>query len=241
MTVVIAGRPNAGKSSLLNALAGYDRAIVTSVPGTTRDTIEELVDINGIPVRLIDTAGLRTTDNLVEKIGVDRARSALLEADLVFWLASPPLPELNDELREIRQVLASGIPVIAIAGKDDLAESRIIRRYLDQNLSQGDVVAFSAVSGEGLPVLRRLILDQYERIGSPSGQEVLITNSRHKACLDQAAARIAETIRTIRSGIPLDLAASLLHSSAVALAAITGDQVSEELINTIFSRFCVGK
>ena len=100
MTVVIAGRPNAGKSSLLNALAGYDRAIVTSVPGTTRDTIEELVDINGIPVRLIDTAGLRTTDNLVEKIGVDRARSALLEADLVFWLASPPLPELNDELKK---------------------------------------------------------------------------------------------------------------------------------------------
>lgn len=241
MTVVIAGRPNAGKSSLLNALAGYDRAIVTSVPGTTRDTIEELVDINGIPVRLIDTAGLRTTDDLVEKIGVDRARSALRQADLVFWLASPPLSGLDDELREIRRVLAAGIPVIAIAGKDDLAESRIIRRYLDENLNQGDVVAFSAVSGEGLPVLRRLILDQYERIGSPSGQEVLITNSRHKACLDQAAARVAEAIHTIRSGIPLDLTASLLHNSAAALAAITGDQVSEELINTIFSRFCVGK
>lgn len=241
LIVVIAGRPNAGKSSLLNALSGYDRAIVTPLPGTTRDTIEELVDIDGVPVRLVDTAGLRVTDDLIEKIGVNRARSALQSADLVFWLASPPQSELAGELAEIREFIKTGLPVVAIAGKDDLAESQNIRKFLEDNLTGCPVISFSAISGEGLAALRQVILEHYERSGSLSGQDVLITNGRHRAGLELAMEHLREANQTIRSGIPLDLTSSLLRGCAAALAAITGDEVTEELINTIFSRFCVGK
>ena len=123
LTVVIAGRPNAGKSSLLNSLAGFDRAIVTPVPGTTRDTVEEIVDIGGLPVRLIDTAGLRETQDMIEQLGVDRTRAALQTADLIFWLIAPPLTGLEEELAGISEAEAAGLPLILLAGKDDLGES----------------------------------------------------------------------------------------------------------------------
>jgi tRNA modification GTPase len=241
LTVVIAGRPNAGKSSLLNALAGFERAIVTPVPGTTRDTVEEQVDIGGLPVRLVDTAGLRQTDDLVEKLGVDRARAALQAADLVFWLVAPPLTDFSHELEDIRAALSENRPIILVAGKDDLGESPAIRHFLQNNLPELPVVSFSAVSGEGLAQLRQAILAQYEHSGHAAGEEVLITNSRHKACLDQACACLEQTSDAMSAGIPLDLIASLLRGSADAMAEITGDQVTDELIGTIFSRFCIGK
>ncbi len=239
MTVVIAGRPNAGKSSLLNALAGYDRAIVTPIPGTTRDTVEELVDIAGLPTRLIDTAGLRETDNLVERLGVDRAKAALQSADLIFWLVSPPLSDLAVELDEVGA--ASALPLVIVAGKDDLAESQELRQLLQKNLPGHPIVPFSAISGEGLEQLRQAIVDRYREVGSSSAEETLITNSRHKACLDKAINLLDQALDALNSGIPLDLIASLLRGVADALAGITGDAVSEELIHTIFSRFCVGK
>ncbi|HAL74083.1 MAG TPA: tRNA uridine-5-carboxymethylaminomethyl(34) synthesis GTPase MnmE, partial [Clostridiales bacterium] len=241
LTVVIAGRPNAGKSSLLNALAGYDRAIVTPIPGTTRDTVEELIDIGGLPVRLVDTAGLRDTDDLVERLGVDRAKAAMQQADLVFWVISPPFDQAEDELDAIRQTAAQGLALHIIAGKDDLGESAAIRSYLRHHLNGLPVISFSAVSGEGLDQLRRAILDQYDRAGSQSSEEILITNSRHKACLDRAVSHLAEAVQILANGLPLDLLASLLRGCADALAGITGEEVTEELISTIFSRFCVGK
>lgn len=239
LTVVIAGRPNTGKSSLLNALAGFDRAIVTPIPGTTRDTVEELVEIAGLPVRLVDTAGLRETEDLVERIGVERAKSALQSADLVFWLVSPPLDDLAVELAEVRQI--PGLPLILIAGKDDLAESQAVQQFFASHLPDYPVVPFSALTGEGLEQLRQAILDRYSQAGSTSGEEALITNSRHKACLDQALLHLDQAQEALRAGIPLDLVASLLRASAESLAGITGDVVSDELIDTIFSRFCIGK
>ena len=241
LTVVIAGRPNAGKSSLLNALAGYDRAIVTPVPGTTRDTVEELVDIGGLPVQLIDTAGLRETQDLVERLGVDRAKAAMQKADLVFWVISPPLADLEEELVAIRETAAENRSLILVAGKDDLGESAAIRAFLQRNLNRLPVVSFSALSGEGLDQLRQAIIEQYNRSGSQNSEDVLITNSRHKACLDRAAGNLEQAVRAMSAGIPLDLLASLLRGSAEALAGITGDEVTDELINTIFARFCVGK
>lgn len=239
LTVVIAGRPNAGKSSLLNALAGFDRAIVTPVPGTTRDTVEELVEIAGLPVRLIDTAGLRETDDLIEQIGVERAKSALQAADLVFWLVSPPLDNLAAELDEMRKI--ANLPLVLIAGKDDLAGSQAIQHFFQANLPDHPVQPFSALTGEGLDQLRKTILDRYSQAGSSSGDEVLITNSRHKACIDQGLSHLDQALAALRTGIPLDLIASLLRGCAEALAGITGDVVSDELIDTIFSRFCIGK
>jgi len=241
LTVVIAGRPNAGKSSLLNALAGFDRAIVTPIPGTTRDTVEELVDVGGLPVRLVDTAGLRDTDDLVERLGVDRAKAAMQQADLVFWVISPPFDHDQDELDAIRQTAAQGLAVHIVAGKDDLGEGAVIRNYLSQYLNGLPIISFSAVSDEGLDQLRQAILDHYGRAGSQSSDEILITSSRHKACLDLAASHLTEAVQILKTGLSLDLLASLLRGCADALAGITGEEVTEELISTIFSRFCVGK
>jgi len=241
LSVVIAGRPNAGKSSLLNCLAGYDRAIVTPVPGTTRDTVEEMIDVDGLPVRLIDTAGLRETTDQVEKLGVDRARAALQEADLVLWLVAPPFDGLAEEIAEINTAIATGLPLRLIAGKDDLTESQQLRDLLLKELPEVPVLPFSALTGEGLEKVRQAIQEQYGRKGSSGSEEVLITNSRHMACLEQASGFLDQASDALKSGIPLDLIAGLLRGCAEALAEMTGDSVSEELIKTIFSRFCVGK
>jgi tRNA modification GTPase len=264
LTVVIAGRPNSGKSSLLNSLAGFDRAIVTPIPGTTRDTVEQLVDIAGLPVRLVDTAGLHDTADEIERLGIDRTRVALRGADLVFWLIAPPIPEiaagkaangdaagfaamgaaaLDDLLAaEGGEILdAADCPLIMIAGKDDLDESQVLRRRLSEQFSGRPLISFSAVTGEGLAELRQAIVDCYRQAGSRSSEGILITNSRHKACLERAAGYLGEASAVLAQGLPLDLTASLLRACIDQLAGITGDSVTDELINTIFSRFCVGK
>lgn len=250
-TVVIAGRPNAGKSSLLNALAGYDRAIVTPVAGTTRDTVEELVDIGGVPVRLIDTAGLRETTDLVERIGVDRARTAILEADLVLWLVSPPehwagsaardFSELEQELDEIRDLAEQSDAMLLVAGKEDLAESFELRSWLAEEMPDLPLVSFSAQTLEGIGQMRQAIIDRYNQTGSGQADEVLVTSSRHKACLDRTLARLEAAAAELERGEMLDLAAALLRDAMENLAEITGDLVTDTIIETIFSRFCVGK
>lgn len=253
-TVVIVGRPNAGKSSLLNALSGYDRAIVTPVAGTTRDTVEELVDIGGIPVHLVDTAGLRETHDLVEKIGVDRARSAILEADLILWLISPDedasarapglLPDfshLAEELAELRSLRDQTDALQLVAGKEDLAASADLRAHLQDELPGLPLIAFSAQSLEGLEAIRQAIVDRYQRSGSGQADEVLITSSRHKACIDRALNSLQAAEQELMRGDLLDLVASLLRDALEQIAEITGDYVTDTLIDTIFSRFCVGK
>ncbi|MDD2534095.1 MAG: tRNA uridine-5-carboxymethylaminomethyl(34) synthesis GTPase MnmE [Eubacteriales bacterium] len=248
-TVVIVGRPNAGKSSLLNTLAGYDRAIVTPVAGTTRDTVEELIDIGGVPVRLIDTAGLRETQDLVEKIGVDRARNAIVEADLVLWLISPDedrfghpdFTHLNEELAEIRELSAQTDALQLIIGKEDLAASVDLRIWLTNELPQLPLISFSAQTLEGLDAMRQAILLRYQSTGSGQADEVLITSSRHKACLDKTSRSLALAATELQRGEMLDLAAALLRDAMENLAEITGDLVTDTLVETIFSRFCIGK
>lgn len=241
LTVVIAGRPNAGKSSLLNALAGCDRSIVTALPGTTRDTVEQLVDIDGLPVRLIDTAGLHPTVDIVERLGVERARTALLEADLVIWIASPPLDQAANELDEIRDWSEQVHAMLLVAGKDDLTDSTALRSWLQQELPDLPQVSFSAVTLEGLADIRRAISERYTLAGSPACEDLVITNVRHKTCLDQSLARLQRAREALGSGLPLDLVASLVRNALEILAEITGDSVSDELVATIFSRFCIGK
>lgn len=241
LNVVIAGRPNAGKSSLLNRLAGSDRAIVTDIPGTTRDTVHEVVDLDGLPVRLTDTAGLRQSDDRIEQMGVLRARTAMDQADLVIWIIAPLAADIQADLIEISQLLDLKVPFLLVAGKDDLTESRELKNLLAQHLPDLPPLAFSAVTGEGLNEIRQAIRALYEQAGIPGHDGVLITNSRHKVLADQAAGYLMQTATAIKSGVSLDAAATLLRCAADSLAAITGDSVGDELVNTIFSRFCVGK
>lgn len=239
LNVVIAGRPNAGKSSLLNALTGLDRAIVTPVPGTTRDTVEVLIDIEGLPVRLIDTAGLRETDDLIERFGVERTRDALKNADLVFWLISPPLENLADDVAAIQAIKDRDI--IVITGKEDLAESQALSDQVSTTLADHRVLSFSIHRPEGLAPLRRAILDCYETLGSGRMDSLIITSQRHHQVLLEAADSLEQAIQAAESQIAPDMIASLIRACAESLASLTGEQISEQLVNTIFGRFCVGK
>lgn len=246
LNVVIAGRPNAGKSSMLNTLAGYDRAIVTSIPGTTRDTIEEFVDIDGLPIRLIDTAGLRQSADEVEAEGIGRARRAILEADIVFWIASEDeidpsgLMDQEDDLREILSCHQEK-SLILILGKSDRIPFAKNKGLLQKTFPNTPVISFSSVTLEGVDEVRDIIIKKYEDLGAVSSEEVLITNARHYHAINQAKQSADLAMTALEQRIPLDVVASTLRSVADFLAQITGDEVSEELVNEIFSRFCIGK
>ena len=243
MSVVIAGRPNVGKSSLLNRLAGYDRAIVSEVPGTTRDTIEETIGIGGIPVRLVDTAGLRDSDDDVERMGVDRARGALATADAVLWVVASPAVEepLTDEIDEALRTVATA-PLAFVAGKNDLPESLGLAGRIHALLPAGPpVLPFSALTGEGLEAIAAFLVSLVEAGGAERRSEAVLTNARHYRAAREALDRITEVREGLSRGLPLDVASAVLRDAAGHLAEITGDEVSEAIVQEIFARFCVGK
>ena len=253
MTVVLCGVPNSGKSSLLNRLAGYNRAIVTATPGTTRDTLEVYTSVNGVPVRLIDTAGIRETEDEIEKMGVSRAYEAAFEADLLLWLISPDGDDLEDrsELYESLSGMKPGREFGILASKSDrMTESeadsfaaRIEERIGEWGFSQKVRFCqiFSSETGAGIPLLGEEIRRLYDEKGSGQMSGVLLTNSRHYEKVKSAAETLSEGIRLLRNGEGAELACSILRSTMDALGEITGDSVNEELVDTIFSRFCIGK
>lgn len=245
-TVVIAGKPNAGKSSLMNAIAGHERSIVTDIPGTTRDTVEETAEIDGLPVRLIDTAGLRESADAVEQLGVGRARQAIGSADLVLWVIDEdqkPVEDLQDEFSELTGNVVSfnKSRFVAILSKIDIVPFEKRLEEIDRTFPELAVIPFSSVTGEGLDDIRRLIADIYNSLGSSSSEEVIITNSRHMDALRRAHAEMKMAHEGIRTGVPMDVLASVFRKAAESLAEITGDEVSEKLVDEIFTRFCVGK
>lgn len=239
LTVVLAGRPNAGKSSLLNALTSSERAIVTDVPGTTRDAIETWLDLDGLPVKLIDTAGVRDTRDPIEKLGVERTRSVLETADLVFWLIAPPVHSLAED-RDLMAKMAVR-QLIPLVSKDDLEESRELQAALKVLWPDQDILTCSAVTGEGLDRIRSLILEHYETLGIQTDADVLVTNSRHKACLEKALRALDHASHILAINMTWDVLSSQLRGALDALAELTGEAVSDTLIDTLFSRFCVGK
>ncbi len=231
--VVIAGRPNAGKSSLLNLLLGYERAIVTQVPGTTRDTLEESATLRGIPVRLIDTAGIREADDLIEGMGIDRSRRSIRQAQIVLWLLDSAAENIEEELQEMRNHLTEENNVIVVWNKTDLA--------LNANLPELKYpsVKVSVVNQENIESL----LDAFESAvwGFPHDTEPeLAVSARHAELLEQAVGNIAPAVDTI-SEQDWELAAVHLHGAIDALGHITGKTVSPDILDNIFSRFCIGK
>jgi len=245
-TVAISGKPNAGKSSMLNTISGYERSIVTDIPGTTRDTIEEIVDVRGIPVKLIDTAGLRSSSDEVEKIGIERARHAMEHSDLVFWISSDErvdtdkLSESDEDFKYLLS-LENKKKIVLIIGKSDIIPWEINKQILIKAFPESEIIPFSSVTGEGLNDVFDLILKKYEEFGSPSGEEVIITNHRHYNSLEAASRSLKMAMESINNNMPEDILAAALRSVADRISEITGDTVSEEVINEIFSRFCVGK
>ena len=226
---VILGKPNAGKSSLLNLLIGENRAIVTDIAGTTRDILEEYITLHGISLKIIDTAGIRETKDIVEKIGVDRAREMAQKADLILYVvdSSVPLDE-NDE--EIMAMLA-GKKAIILYNKTDLLKEK----------TGHPVIPISAKEEKGITELEEQIKEMFFGGEISFNDEVYITNARHKAALEEADKSLDLVRNSIEMGMPEDFFSIDLMNAYENLGKILGESVGEDLVNEIFSKFCMGK
>ena len=234
----IVGKPNAGKSSLLNAILKEDRAIVTEIEGTTRDTIEEFVTINGIPLKLVDTAGIRKAKDEVEKIGISKSREIAKEADLIIAIFDSS-KDLTDEDMEILNLI-KGKKVIILLNKIDLNSK------IDENDSRllavsQDIIKVSALNNLGIDKLYEKITNLFNLDQINLDNEVLITNLRQKNLITKAIEHIQETKNTMSNNMPLDIVAISIKEILEDLGSITGDEVSEDIIEEIFSKFCLGK
>ncbi len=233
MDVVLCGRPNVGKSSLLNALLGEDRAIVTDVPGTTRDTLTGEIELNGMPVHLTDTAGLRDTQDQVEKIGVSRAQKAMAQADLVLLVLDAGQP-LSREDEELLLNPPKG-DFAVVLNKSDLAP-RVTAQDISSLCPSVTVLNLSARTGEGMETLKNYLKNM---AGDPS--RLVLTTQRHISAARRGADSLRQAAKSLASGVPLDLAAVDMRDALYALGEITGDQVEERILDQVFSIFCVGK
>lgn len=224
-SVVLAGLPNVGKSSVMNALLSCDRAIVTDIPGTTRDVLTESVELNGVRLALSDTAGLRDTEDAVEKIGVQRAKDALENADVILYVLDAAR-EMTDE--EKKNLSCIDDRYIVLLNKSDLPSV----------VSFDNAVTLSAKTGEGLDELTDRIL---EKIGADELNEDMMTLPRHIECAERAVTAIDRAIGWIEGKMPLDFAANDLNEALEALGDITGESMNESVIDRVFADFCVGK
>ena len=235
----IIGKPNAGKSSLLNAILREDRAIVTEIAGTTRDTIEEFVNIRGIPLKLIDTAGIREAKDEVEKIGITKTREIADTADLVIAIFDCT-KQLTDEDLEILKI-AENKKSIIILNKIDLEPRVISVKNVRLKSFEGNIIEISALNKIGLEKLEEKIVDLFNLNQINLDNEVVITNIRHKNLISKAIENVKKAKITIENKMPLDIIAINIKDILEDLGNITGEIVSEDIINEIFAKFCLGK
>jgi len=235
---VIVGKPNAGKSSLLNTILKEERAIVSDIPGTTRDTIEELVSIEGIPLRLIDTAGIRKTKDVIEEIGVKKALALAEEADLVIQILDATRP-LEEEDREIIETLDLEKTIFLLNKIDITHENDEIEDFIKQK--GNTIIKISTRTREGIKCLYDEIVKKFHFNELEIEHGELITNMRQKEQVERALGRIQEAMHSIQKEMPIDIIAIDIKETLEELGKITGDNVTEDIINEIFSKFCLGK
>lgn len=238
IATAIIGRPNVGKSSLLNALVQESKAIVTDIPGTTRDIIEEYVNVRGIPLRLVDTAGIRETEDIVERIGVERSRQALKEADLILFVLNYN-EELNEEDLRLFEAI-HGLEYIVIINKTDLEQKLDLDRVRE---IAGDkrIVTTSLLKEEGIAELEGAIADSFFAGDIDSGDLTYVSNARHIQLLNQAKKALEDAMDSLEMGMPLDIVQIDVTRTWEFLGEIIGDTASDSLIDQLFSQFCLGK
>jgi len=233
----IIGKPNAGKSSLLNAILKEERAIVTEFEGTTRDTIEEFVNINGIPLKLIDTAGIRETDNEIEKIGIEKSKRLAKEADLCIAIIDSS-KKLDKEDEDILNVVNKNNTVVVL-NKSDLGSVIDANTSIISNFRY--VINISALKNEGINDLYDIITKMFNLNEINLDNEIVITNERHKNIISKAISNIEKAKKSLDDNMPIDIVAISIKDVLSNLGEITGDVAGEEIINEIFARFCLGK
>ena len=236
----IVGLPNVGKSSLLNALLREQRAIVTAIPGTTRDVLEESINLGGIALTVLDTAGIRETPDEIERIGVELSHAAMAKADLVLFVVDVT-EGLNEENKLILQAI-NDKPCIVIANKIDLlAEPQTVLSDLEKQLAPLPLVPMSVLHQQGLQELEETIIRYVFKGAVTAPESVLVTTTRHKNALQKARQALLELQSALAAGYAVDLLAIDLHTALEALGEITGESVGPELLDEIFSNFCIGK
>ncbi len=237
INTVIVGKPNSGKSSLLNQLVGRERAIVTDIAGTTRDAIEEQIRFNGISLNVIDTAGIRNTDDIVEKIGVDKAKEYAEESDLVIYVVDSSIPLDEDDFKIIDMIKERN--VIVLLNKSDLISvitEEDIRKYLNKT-----ILTVSAKIREGIDKLEETIEEMFFHGKIQMNDEIFINNSRHKSSLSEAYKSISLVKKSMEDQMPEDFYSIDLMNAYEELGKIIGESVEDDLVNEIFSKFCMGK
>jgi tRNA modification GTPase len=237
LNTIIVGKPNVGKSSLLNELLQEKRAIVTDIPGTTRDAIEEYINIKGIPVKLVDTAGIRSTHDVVESIGVEKSKEYIEKSDLVIFMIDNNRP-IEDEDEEIIKIII-GKKVIVVVNKTDLPKLVDIE-YVKSKLDNTPFIFTSINTENGIELIKDKIADMVFE-GHIKPKDISVTNVRHRDALVKARESVQRGIDTIVSGLPLDFAGIDFKDAYLRLGEITGDTVEEDIIDRIFTDFCIGK
>jgi tRNA modification GTPase len=239
MEVVITGRPNVGKSSLMNRLARKNRSIVTDIPGTTRDTIEEFINIKGIPVKIVDTAGVRETYDQVEQQGVERSIKAISDADFAVVLIDVSEGFIQEDKVLLNRVLEEKKPYVLCFNKTDLVDdTQIIKEMLKE---YPDAIFMSISENEGIDQLEEYIFGFAAENSQDIDNQVLITNARHELHLKKANEYLESAYKAVNMKMTLDMVALDLKLALEELGKITGHHADEDVINTIFSRFCLGK
>ena len=232
----IIGRPNAGKSSLLNVILNEERAIVTDIEGTTRDSIEEFVQIEGIPLKIIDTAGIRDANDIVEKIGVDKAVEIAEKSDIIIAIFDIT-KELNEEDENIIKIIENKNAIIVL-NKIDLKDNKNIEKLEKLNKP---IIKISTKTREGINDLYKEIIKIFNLNEMASNGEIIITNKRHQYLIKNAQKEIVTAIKAIENNMPVELISSNLRNAMEELGKVPGDTVTEDVINEIFSKFCLGK
>ncbi len=234
----IIGKPNAGKSSLLNAILKEDRAIVTEYEGTTRDTIEEFITIGGVPLKLIDTAGIRNAKDEVEKIGIEKSRGIAQNSDLIIAIFDSNR-ELSQEDKEILEIIKDK-KVIILLNKIDLNQV-ITEETTELKPLKDNIIKISALKREGIDLVKNKIINMFNLKQIELDNEVVITNLRHKNLVSKAIENINEAKKTLKDNMPIDIVSINIKNVLENLNMITGEEVTEEIINEIFAKFCLGK
>jgi len=240
--VAIVGRPNSGKSTLLNALVGEERAIVSDIPGTTRDTIEERIDINGLTFRFVDTAGIRETTEIIEREGINRAKDAVSKAQIVLAVIDPiPHPEsIEDDIKELADLVGenSGKSLYILLNKCDKSNNSKAGQV---SISGYDIRQISAKTGAGIEELKSGLAADYLKEIKENSSTTLVTNQRHAEALANAVASLERTKSGVEDGVPSDLVAQDLREAIDILGTITGAISSQDVLNQIFAKHCIGK